>query len=108
MVLTWAPDRTLLNLNASVSRGSWALEIFARNVLDSDYVASATYNLTGNRNVRYEGVLGERRTWGATIRFRHVSEAINPEPATAGGARSGQSRARRHWRRTAASTRPGG
>jgi iron complex outermembrane recepter protein len=70
LILTWAPDRTLLNLNASVSRGAWSLEFFARNALDSDYVASATYNLTGNRNVRYEGVLGERRTWGATVRFR--------------------------------------
>lgn len=72
LVLTWVPDRTLINLNASLDLTSQLrLEGFVKNLLDEEYVTSATYNLAGSNQVRYEGVLGERRTAGVTLRYRY-------------------------------------
>ncbi len=72
LVLTWVPDRTLINLNASIDLTSQvSLQAFVKNVMDEEYVTSATYNLAGSNNVRYEGVLGERRTAGVTLRYTY-------------------------------------
>lgn len=71
LLLTWADDRVLVNLNGSVSFGRFRLEAFIKNLLDEEYAASATYNLTGLRQVRYQGTLGEKRTMGLTLRYRY-------------------------------------
>ena len=71
LLLAWAPDRFLVNLNASIAYDRFRLEGFVKNLFDEEYASGATYNLTGLRQVRYEGVLGEKRTVGVTLRYKY-------------------------------------
>jgi iron complex outermembrane receptor protein len=70
LLLAWVPDRTLLNASGGISAGPVSFEVFVRNLLDKKFVTASQYVLAGNTNVRYNGILGERRTAGVTLRYR--------------------------------------
>ncbi|MEJ0023447.1 MAG: hypothetical protein WDN76_08470 [Alphaproteobacteria bacterium] len=68
--MTWVPDRFLVNLNAGVTRGRVSLVAYVHNLLDEKYASASTYSLSPTSNIRYNVMLGERQTIGATLRYK--------------------------------------
>ena len=66
-------ERRLFNARAGVSqeRQGWSLDIWAKNLLDREYVSNAiVVNASANVRQNYGPVLGQRRTTGITFTYR--------------------------------------
>lgn len=70
MNLTRIPPRTLVNLQAGISKGNISLEGWVRNLFDKKYVSSSLFNLSPPREIKYTPTFGERVTMGLTLRYR--------------------------------------
>jgi outer membrane receptor protein involved in Fe transport len=60
------PPRTLVNARLGVSRDNWALDVWGRNIFNEKYVANSFFIISG---VSYGTALGEKGTYGATLRY---------------------------------------
>ena len=70
--VTFAPERALLNGSFGLRGDSFDLQIWGKNLLDEEYVASSLW-LVGTGGVgssQYATFLGEKRTIGATLTLR--------------------------------------
>jgi iron complex outermembrane receptor protein len=62
--LATVPDRTLVNATFGIVNERYELRLWARNLLDEEYVSSVA---VGAPNVQYNSYLGEKRTYGLTL-----------------------------------------
>jgi iron complex outermembrane receptor protein len=71
--LSWVPSRTLVNMRAGLSHGSWSLEAWVKNLGDLHYVSSAfaTFGTNGAGSSNYTPFLGDLRTFGVTIKAHY-------------------------------------
>ena len=65
--ISWIPARTLVNASFGAIGEKYDVQLWARNLLDKEYVASV---IVGVPNTQYNAYLGERRTFGITARAR--------------------------------------
>ena len=66
-------ERKLVNARAGVSQEvqGWSLDVWAKNLLDREYVSNAiVVNASDNVRQNYGPVLGQRRTTGVTFTYR--------------------------------------
>jgi outer membrane receptor protein involved in Fe transport len=59
--------RTLVNGRIGFSRNNWSADIWGKNILNEEYIANSIFiiSVTG-----YSTALGERRTYGMTLRYK--------------------------------------
>ena len=63
------PSRVITNATIGFTRGNYELQLWARNLLDEEYVSSAFATVTPFASA-YNGTLGEPRTLGLRLRAR--------------------------------------
>ena len=70
--LSWVGDRMLVNAQAGVEFGRFAVSLWAKNLLNKKYVSTATFLLgtSGPQTVTYAPFLGQQRTGG--VRFSYA------------------------------------
>ncbi len=61
----WVPERFLVNGSVGLEADRWSLQLWAKNLLDREYVSSSLFGGAFN----YAPVFGERRTVGLTATF---------------------------------------
>ncbi len=66
--ISWIPARTLVNSSIGLQHNSYELQLWSRNLFDKKYVASV---IEGAPNVQYNAYLGERRTFGLTLKAKY-------------------------------------
>ncbi|WP_448584946.1 TonB-dependent receptor [Thermaurantiacus sp.] len=69
--LSFAPRRVLMNGQLGADFGGFELTLWARNILDKEYVSTALFLIgtNGARSASYVPTFGERRTFGLTGAF---------------------------------------
>jgi iron complex outermembrane recepter protein len=65
----WIAPRTLVNATFGLTRGSYEVQLWARNLLDKEYVASSFATVTPTASA-FNATLGEPRTYGLRLRAR--------------------------------------
>ena len=61
-------SRTLLNASAGVDGGSWRVQVWAKNLLDKQFVSNSFFIYIPNLgSATYVPSLGQRRTLGVTL-----------------------------------------
>ncbi|MDX2144477.1 MAG: TonB-dependent receptor, partial [Rhodospirillaceae bacterium] len=66
--ISWIPGRTLVNASLGIQGEQFDVQLWSRNLFDKKYVASV---LVGVPNTQYNSYLGERRTFGVTLKARY-------------------------------------
>jgi iron complex outermembrane receptor protein len=59
--------RTLVNGRIGFSRNNWSADIWGKNILNEEYIANSFFIISGTG---YSTALGERRTYGMTLRYK--------------------------------------
>lgn len=69
--LAFVPERTLVNASLGVGIGDVNLQVWAKNLLDEEYVTSSLFLIGtgGGGSASYVPILGEKRTLGVTASF---------------------------------------
>jgi iron complex outermembrane receptor protein len=65
----WVSPRTLVNATVGFTRGAYEVQLWARNLLDEEYVASSFATVTPTASA-FNATLGEPRTYGLRLRAR--------------------------------------
>jgi iron complex outermembrane recepter protein len=71
--LATVPGRTLVDASLSATWDKVTARLWVKNLTDEEYVSSAFFLIGtgGNRTASYVPFLGEKRTMGVTLSFRH-------------------------------------
>jgi iron complex outermembrane receptor protein len=59
--------RTLVNTRIGFSRNNWSADIWGKNILNEEYISNSFFIISGTG---YSTALGERRTYGMTLRYK--------------------------------------